>query len=87
MHTLVIFADDELVKVFLRGFLSDKHVHGVPLDELLSVIDLMFRTNKQSVEETAEMVAFCTAMQCDTERHSVSLLEAQRTQFGGADFR
>ena len=87
MHTLEVFADDELVKAFLRGFLSDERVHGVPLDALPSVIDLTFYTERQSVEETSEMAAFCTAMQCDTERHSVSVLQAQRTRFGGADFR
>ena len=82
-----IFADAELVKAFLRGFLSDERVHGVPLDVLPPEIELSFETKQQSVEETADMVAFCTAMQCDTERCSVSVLEAQRTRFGGARFR
>ena len=82
-----IFASDELVKTFLCGLLNQQHVHGVPLDVLPSVIDLRFDTKHQSVEETADMVAFCTAMQCDTERYSVSVLEAQRTQFAGAYFR
>ena len=88
MHTMEVFASDELVKAFLRGFLnSQQHVHGVPLDMLPPEISLSFYTKQQSVEETAEMTAFCTAMQCDTERHSVSVLEARRTRFGGACFR
>ena len=87
MYTLEIFADDELVKAFLCGLLSDVCVHSVPLDALPPEIELSFETKQQSVEETADMVAFCTAMQCDTERHSVSVLEAQRTRFGGADFQ
>ena len=82
-----IFANDELVKAFLCGLLSDERVHGVPLDALPPEIDLRFETKQQSVEETADMVAFCTAMQCDTERHFVSLLHAQRTRAGGAHFR
>ena len=86
MHTAEVFAHDELVKAFLRGFLNDERVHGVPLDMLPSENKLSFRTKEQSVEETADMVTFCTAMQCDTERHSVSVLEAQRTQSGGARF-
>ena len=86
MRTMEVFADDELVKAFLRGFLNDEHVHGVPLNVLPPEIVLSFYTERQSVEETADMVAFCTAMQCDTERHSVSVLRAQRTRFGGAYF-
>ena len=82
-----IFANEELVKAFLRGLLSDERVHGVPLDVLPPEIELSLETKRQSVEETAEMVAFCTEMQCDTERCSVSVLEAQRTQYGGANFR
>jgi len=59
----------------------------VPLDALPPEIKLSFYTKLQSAEETAEMVAFCTAMQCSTERHSVSVLKAQRIHYGGADFR
>ena len=84
--TMEIFANDELVKAFLHGLLSDERVHGVPLDVLPPEIKLTFDTKRQSAEETADMVAFCTAMQCDTGRHSVSLLEAQRTDVGGARF-
>ena len=87
VRTLEIFANDELVKVFLRGLLSGECVHGVPLDALPPEILLSFDTMKQSVEETADMVAFCTAMQCDTERHFVLVVEAQRTESGGARFR
>ena len=87
IHALEVFANDELVKAFLRGFLSDEYVHGVPLNLLPPALELTFYTKKQSVEETAEMVAFCTAMQCDTERHSVSVLEAERTPSGGASFQ
>ena len=87
VRTLEIFANDELVKAFLRGLLSDERVHGVPLNALSSKIVLIFETNRQSVEETADMVAFCTAMQCDTERHSVSVLQAERTPSGGARFQ
>ena len=82
-----IFANDELVKAFLHGLLSDERVHGVPLDVLPSKVNMTFKTKQQSVEETAEMAAFCTAMQCDTERCSISVLEARRTNFGGALFR
>ena len=82
-----VFASEELVKAFLRGLLSDECVHGVPLDELPSMTDLMFQTKQQSVEETADMVAFCTAMQCDTERYSVSVREARRRPSGSACFR
>jgi hypothetical protein len=84
MRTMEMFADDELVKAFLRGFLSDEHVHGVPLDVLPPEIELTFETKQQSVEETADMAAFCTALQCDTERYSVSVLKAQRTRLGGS---
>ena len=87
VHTKEIFANDELVKAFLRGLLSDERVHGVPLDVLSLEIKIRFDTKKQSVEESADMVAFCTAMQCDTERHSVSVLKAQRTTFGLALFQ
>ena len=87
VKTMEIFANDELVKVFLRGLLSDEHVHGVPLDVLPPEIELSFETKQQSVEETADMVTFCTAMQCDTERYSVAVLEAQRTELGGADYQ
>ena len=82
-----MLADDELVRVFLRGLLSDERAHGVPLDMLPPEIKLAFETRQQSVEETAEMVMFCTAMQCNTERCLVSVLEAQRTKFGGAYFQ
>ena len=82
-----IFANDELVKAFVRGFLNDERVHGVSLDLLPLEIKLKFETKRQSVEETAAMVEFCTAMQCDTERYSVSVLNAQRTKFGGARFQ
>ena len=87
VETMEIFASDELVKAFLRGLLSDERVHGVPLDALPPEISLRFETKQQSVEETANMVEFCTAMQCDTERCSVSVLQAERTHFGGARFR
>ena len=87
VRTLEIFANDELVKAFLRGLLSDERVHGVPLDVLPPEISLYFETKQQSVEETADMVAFCTAMQCDTERCSVSVLEARRTDVAGAYFQ
>ena len=87
MYTLELFADDELIKTFLRGFLSDEHVHGVPLDALPPEIRINFQIKRPSVEEAAEMTAFCTAMQCDTERHSVSLLQAKRTRSGGAHFQ
>ena len=87
MFTLELFADDELIKAFLHGFLSDEHVHGVPLDVLPPEIKLTFHTKRQSVEETADMVAFCTAMQCDTEHHSVSVLEARRRELGNARFQ
>ena len=82
-----IFADNGLVKVFLRGLLSEERVHGVPLDVLPPEIELAFEIKRQSVEETAEMTAFCTAMQCDTEHCSISLLEARRTDYVGAHFR
>ena len=87
MHTMEMFADDELVKVFLRGFLDDERVHGVPFDALPPEIELTFETKQQNAKEIAEMTAFCTAMQCDTERHSVSLLQVKRTRFGGANFQ
>ena len=77
-----VFANEELVKAFLRGLLSDERVHGVPLDALPSMTDLLFKTKQQSVEETVDMVAFCTAMQCDTERCSVSVRKARRTPSG-----
>ena len=82
-----IFANDQLVQIFLRRLLSDERVHGVPLDVPPAEISLTFETEQQNVEETADMVAFCTAMQCDTERHSVSVLRAHRSRHGGADFR
>ena len=44
-------------------------------------------TKKQSVEETAEMTAFCAALQCDTDRHAVSLLRAQRMYIGSVFFQ
>ena len=87
MLTLERFADDKVVKAFLSGFLSDEHVHGVPLDALPPQIRLNFRIERKSVEETADMVEFCTAMQCDTERHSVSVLKAYRTPSGGSRFQ
>ena len=87
VETKAIFANGELVKAFLRGLLCDERVHGVPLDVLPPEIKVTFETKQQSVEETAEMVAFCTAMQCDTERCSISLLEAHRTELGSVRFR
>ena len=84
--TMELFANGELVKAFLHGFLNDEHVHGVPLDALPLELDLTFETEQQSVEETADMIAFCAAMQCNTRRHSVSVLEAERTYSGGAHF-
>ena len=87
VYTLELFADDELIKTFLRGFLSDERVHGVPLDALPPEIRLSFDIERKSVEEIAGMVAFCTAMQCNTERHSVSVLQAQRTPSGGSRFQ
>ena len=87
MRTIEIFANDELVKAFLRGLLNNEHVHGVPLNILPSEILLYFETKQQSVKETADMVAFCTAMQCDTKRCFVALLKARRTRYAGADFR
>ena len=87
METIEIFANEELIKAFLHGFLGNERVYGVPLDALPPEIKLTLYTKKQSVGETAEMTMFCTAMQCDTERHSVSLLQAQRTHFGGANFQ
>ena len=87
IRTREIFANEELVKAFLHGLLNDERVHGVPFDVLPPEIDLRFETKQQSVGETAEMTAFCTAMQCDTEPCSISLLEAQRTGLGGARFR
>ena len=82
-----IFANDQLVQVFLHRLLNDEHVHGVPFDVLPAEISLTFNTEQQNVEATAEMVAFCTVMQCDTERHSVSVLHAHRSRCGDADFR
>ena len=87
MYTFELFADDELVKAFLRGLLSNERVHGVPLDALPAEIRLNFEIERSSVEEAAEMVAFCTAMQCDTERLCVSVLEAQSTRIAGARYR
>ena len=87
MRSLEVFATDELVKAFLHGFLNEQHVHGVPLDVLPPKISLSFETKQQSVGEIADMVAFCTAMQCDTERYSVSVLQAQRMRFGAVNFR
>ena len=88
MYTVKIFANEQLAKAFLHGLLSDERVHGVPLDMLPPEIELSFETKQQSVEETADMVAFCTAMQCDTERHSVSVLEARRRrELGNARFQ
>ena len=43
-----IFANEELVKVFLRGFLNDECVHGVPLDALPSVTDLTFEKSSRA---------------------------------------
>ena len=87
MYSLERFVNDELIKTFLHGFLDDKQVHGIPLNALPPEIRINFGIERKSVEETADMVAFCTAMQCDTEHHSVSVLEAKRTEFGGALFQ
>ena len=87
VKTMEIFANGELVKAFLRGLLGDEHVHGVPLDTLPSESVLTFDTRLLGIEGAAEMTAFCTAMQCDTERHFVSVLEAQRPYFNGVLFR
>ena len=78
VRSMEIFANGELVKVFLRGLLSDECVHGVPLDALPFEFKLVFDTKEQSIEETADMVAFCKAMQCDTERCFVSVPLAAR---------
>ena len=87
MYTVEVFANKQVVKAFLHGFLNDEHVHGVPLDALPPEMRINFEINQPSVEEAAEIKAFCTAMQCDTERHFVSVLQAQRTRSGGASFQ
>ena len=54
MHTVETFAHDELVKAFLRGFLSDEYVHGVPLDVLPPEIKLSFNTGSSKSYEPLE---------------------------------
>ena len=48
MKTMMLFGNDELVKVFLRGLLSDECAHGVPLDTLPPETELTFDTVPQS---------------------------------------